>query len=75
VLQIDVKEQISNRIFIIWIVAAATIDFSLIQARLPIESEAGRLSGPILHSAPLTAAILSGCGYRAQSLFYKYKKQ
>ena len=45
--QLDTKERPGNthRIFIIRIVATATIEFSLIQARLPIESEGDRLLG------------------------------
>ena len=42
--------------FIIWIVAAATVDFSLIQAGLPIQSKGGRDTSP-------SAAVLSGHGY------------
>ena len=59
---LDAKERpgklVTHAIFIIWIEAAATIDFSLIQARLPIESEVGRIL-----RVSLTAAILSGRGY------------
>ena len=43
----------------IWIVAAATIDFSLIQARLPIQSKGGR----DIHCVSSSAALLSGRGY------------
>ena len=38
----------------------ANIDFSLIQARLPIKNEAIMA---ILHHVPLMAAVLSGRGY------------
>ena len=44
--QLDAKEHPGNthRIFIIRIVAMATVEFRLIQAQLPIESEDGWLS-------------------------------
>ena len=45
IFEVSVSHLVTHAIYIIRIVAAATIDFSLIQAQLPIESEGGRLSG------------------------------
>jgi hypothetical protein len=53
-LHVDVKEHPGKLLP----VATATIDFSLIQARLPIKSEGGWLSGRYV-TVPLTAAVLS----------------
>ncbi len=60
-------------IFIIRLVTAATLDFSLTQA--VINREWGRPAiGPILHCVPLTAAILSGHGYAMRDRSFVLKR-
>ena len=57
-----IRKRVTHASFIIWIVAVGTIDFSLIQARLPIQSKIGCATSPMLHRVSLSAAVLSGRG-------------
>ena len=60
---LDAKEhpgKFTHAIFIILIVAAATIDYS---STITNQEQGRPAIGPMLHRMPLTAAVLSGRGY------------